>query len=96
MKIAAGLNAEGIPSPSVGTERKSSGHCKQNTINGNAARGMGILHNELYIGRLVWNLLTYAKNLDMERRVSRVIGCCRMIMRLTRRSDRTTPCCASG
>ncbi|MFC0200746.1 recombinase family protein, partial [Paracoccus rhizosphaerae] len=72
LKIAATLNAEGIPSPSVGTKRKSSGHWKQNTINGNAARGTGILNNELYIGRLVWNRLTYSKNPDTERRVSRL------------------------
>lgn len=72
LKIAAALNAEGIPSPSVGTERKSSGHWKQNTINGNASRGTGILNNELYIGRLVWNRLTYSKNRHTERRVSRL------------------------
>jgi hypothetical protein len=31
-----------------------------------------------------------------ERRACRMIGCCRMTMRLMRRSVRTTMCCASG
>jgi site-specific DNA recombinase len=29
----------------------------QSTINGNVARGTGIINNELYVGRLVWNRL---------------------------------------
>jgi hypothetical protein len=32
------------------------------TINGNAQRGTGLLNNELYIGRLVWNRLRYLKD----------------------------------
>ena len=32
------------------------------TIAGNPARGTGILNNELYIGRLVWNRLRYVKD----------------------------------
>ena len=32
------------------------------TINGNAKRGTGILNNELYVGRLVWNRLRYVKD----------------------------------
>lgn len=70
--IAARLNAEGIPSPSVGTKRRSSGHWKQNTINGNRARGTGILNNEIYIGTRVWNKLTYSKNPATDRRVSKL------------------------
>ena len=31
------------------------------TIHGNPARGTGILNNELYVGRLVWNRLRYVK-----------------------------------
>jgi len=34
-------------------------------------RGTGILNNELYIGRLVWNRLRYVKDLDTGKRVSR-------------------------
>ncbi|EAU44721.1 recombinase family protein [Salipiger bermudensis] len=60
--IASALNDDGIPSPSVGTKRASSGHWKQNTINGNRTRGTGILNNELYIGRRIWNRLCYRKD----------------------------------
>jgi len=42
------------------------------TIYGNAKRGTGILNNELYIGRLVWNRLRYMKNPDTGKRVSRL------------------------
>jgi hypothetical protein len=34
------------------------------TIHGNPGRGTGILNNELYIGRLIWNRLRYVKNPD--------------------------------
>ncbi|MGF1631201.1 MAG: recombinase family protein [Kiloniellaceae bacterium] len=50
--IAAGLNNDGIKGPRGGIWR-------QNTINGNRARGTGILNNELYVGWLVWNRLEY-------------------------------------
>lgn len=72
LKIAAALNAEGISSPSVGAKRRFSGQWRQNTISGNAVRGTGILNNELYNGKLVWNRLTYSKNPETERRVSRL------------------------
>ena len=42
------------------------------TINGNWRRGTGILNNELYIGRLIWNRLSYIKNPDTGKRVSRL------------------------
>jgi site-specific DNA recombinase len=41
------------------------------TINGNVHRGSGILHNELYRGRLVWNKVRMVKDPDTGRRVSR-------------------------
>jgi site-specific DNA recombinase len=63
--IAFALNAEGISSPGG----KGWG---MSTINGNRARGTGILNNELYIGRLVWNRLRYVKNPDTGKRVSRL------------------------
>lgn len=72
ISIASRLNDEGIAAPSVGTKRKSSGHWKQNTINGNPARGTGILNNELYIGRRIWNRLRYAKHPDTGKRMSRL------------------------
>lgn len=70
LKIAAGLNADGVPAPRGKSERVK--HWKQNTINGNRERGTGILNNELYIGRRVWNRLNYRKDPSTGRRVSRL------------------------
>ena len=39
--------------------------------NGNRQRGTGILNNEIYIGRIVWNRLRYIKDPDTGKRVSR-------------------------
>ncbi|MDP0930222.1 recombinase family protein [Paracoccus onubensis] len=63
--IAMALNREGIPGP-MGRQWGPS------TIHGNRERGTGILNNELYIGRLVWNRLRYLKDPDTGRRVSRL------------------------
>jgi len=64
-RIAFRLNEEDIPGPSGKAWSAS-------TINGNRARGTGILNNELYIGRLVWNRLRYIKDPATGRRVSRL------------------------
>lgn len=62
--IAAKLNGLAIPGPR--------GRVWQSTaIRGHRDRGTGILNNELYIGRLVFNRLEYRKNPATERRVSR-------------------------
>jgi site-specific DNA recombinase len=63
--IAKTLNAKGVPGPSGRTWGPS-------TIHGNRQRGTGILNNELYIGRLVWNRLRYVKDPETGRRVSRL------------------------
>jgi hypothetical protein len=63
--IAAHLNREGIPGP---FGRRWS----DTTIRGHVSRGNGILNNELYIGRLVWNRLRYVKNPSTGKRVSRL------------------------
>ncbi|WP_374292947.1 recombinase family protein [Paenirhodobacter enshiensis] len=47
-RIADQLNREGLAGPRGGKWDKS-------TIHGNPKRGTGILNNEIYIGRLVWN-----------------------------------------
>ena len=61
--IAQRLNAEGVPGPS--------GRAWGPTHDpGNAARGTGILNNELYIGRLVWNRLRYVKDPSTGKRVA--------------------------
>ena len=63
--IAHALNKRNIPGPAGKAWGPS-------TINGNWRRGTGILNNELYIGRLVWNRLAYIKNPDTGKRVSRL------------------------
>jgi site-specific DNA recombinase len=63
--IAHTLNKEQVPGP------RGEGW-GQSTINGNPERGTGILNNELYIGRLVWNRLRYVKDPSTGKRVSRL------------------------
>ena len=63
--IAYTLNRQQVPGPSGEGWAPS-------TINGNWRRGTGILNNELYIGRLVWNRQSFIKNPDNGRRVARL------------------------
>jgi site-specific DNA recombinase len=63
--IARRLNHDGVIGPFGGSWSPS-------TIHGNSKRGTGILNNELYIGRLVWNRLRYVKNPDTGKRISRL------------------------
>ena len=62
--IAFALNREAIPSPSGRLWSFS-------TISGNWKRGTGILNNELYIGRLVWNRQRFVKDPDTGKRQAR-------------------------
>lgn len=63
-QIADDLNAQGIAGPR--------GRSWQATaIRGHRSRGSGILNNQAYIGRIVFNRLAYRKNPSTERRVSR-------------------------
>ncbi len=62
--IAGDLNRDGI-APPRGTRWNAS------TINGNAARGHGMIFNEIYAGRIVWNRVRMIKDPDTGRRVSR-------------------------
>ena len=63
-RIAVELNRDGIAAPGGGAWGFS-------TINGNPKRGSGILNNEMYIGRLVWNRQRFVKDPDTGKRVSR-------------------------
>ena len=63
--IARRLNAESIPCPSGKLWTDS-------TIRGQVKRGTGLINNELYIGRLVWNRLRYVENPETGKRVSRI------------------------
>ena len=62
--IAGDLNARGILPPRGRRWAASS-------INGNRARGYGILRNPMYDGRLVWNRVTMVRDPDTGRRVNR-------------------------
>lgn len=63
--IAHRLNADGISGPRGLLWRDTA-------IRGHRTRGTGLLNNELYIGRLVWNRLRYVKDPLTGRRVSRI------------------------
>ncbi len=62
--IAQALNEEEILPPRGRAWNAS-------TINGNGQRGNGILQNELYVGRIVWNKVRMVKDPETGRRVSR-------------------------
>lgn len=63
--IAEILNGQGIPGPRGQVWRGTA-------IRGHRRRGTGILNNQMYIGRLVFNRLAYRKNPVTDRRVSRL------------------------
>src|SRR5262245_5167320 len=62
--IAKKLDLKGVPGPSGCPWRDT-------TIRGHFGRGTGILYNELYVGRLIWNRLAYLKDPKSGRRRSR-------------------------
>ena len=62
--IAKILNAEGVAGPQASAWRDT-------TIRGHALRGTGILRNELYVGRLVWNRMRFVRDPSTGKRVSR-------------------------
>lgn len=63
-EIAHDLNNERVPPPRGRIWNAS-------TINGNMQRGTGIIQNELYAGRLVWNKVKMVKDPDTGKRLSR-------------------------
>jgi DNA invertase Pin-like site-specific DNA recombinase len=63
--IAAKLNERGVTAPRGGQWNAS-------TINGNAARGNGLLHNQLYKGLLVWGRQTWSKSRETGARHARL------------------------
>jgi site-specific DNA recombinase len=64
-KIAATLNAEGLPSPRGGLWNAS-------TINGSRQRRNGILNNELYTGTITYNRQRFVKDPETGKRTSRL------------------------
>ena len=64
-EIARRLNREDVPGPRGRQWRDTA-------IRGHVTRGTGILNNELYLGRLVWNRQRYGKDPSTGKRVSRL------------------------
>ncbi len=64
-QIAATLNAEGVPPPGArwrnrtGLRKRTWSH---SAIGGDPAKGLGILNNEKYAGRLIWNRTTWPRD----------------------------------
>jgi site-specific DNA recombinase len=63
--IAFALNKEGVPGP-TGKGWTAS------TIIGNRKRGTGVLNNQLYIGKRIWNRLNYRRDPNTRKRVSQL------------------------
>ncbi len=63
--IARDLNAEGVKPPRKGRTWNAS------TINGNTKRGFGILQNQMYIGKIIWNKAPMFRDPDTGRRISK-------------------------
>jgi site-specific DNA recombinase len=63
--IARRLNDAQVPGP-------RGEHWRDSAIRGHRTRGTGLLNNELYIGRLIWNRLRYQKDPQTGNRVSRL------------------------
>ena len=63
-QIAARLNREAVPSPRGGQWNAS-------TINGNRKRRNGILNNELYAGRIIYNRQRFLKHPETGKRIAR-------------------------
>ncbi|MBX5461475.1 MAG: recombinase family protein [Steroidobacteraceae bacterium] len=65
--IAADLNMRGVPSPGAAWDRKARRRDGRWLVSGLHT----ILHNELYIGRVVWNRRQWVKDRDTGRRIPR-------------------------
>ena len=65
LSIAKRFNRDGVAGP-LGKPWGPS------TIYGNWRRGTGILNNELYLGRIIWNRLRYVKDPSTGKRVSKL------------------------
>jgi site-specific DNA recombinase len=63
-QIAGRLNREAVPSPRGGQWNAS-------TINGNRRRRIGILNNELYLGRIIYNRQRFLKDPETGKRIAR-------------------------
>ena len=68
-RIAAALNAEGVPPPGARwSNRRGVGNrtWSYSAIAGNPKRGLGILNNVKYVGRLTWNRTTWPRDPEQD------------------------------
>nr|WP_158595838.1 recombinase family protein [Oleomonas cavernae] len=72
-QIAHRLNAAGLPGPRGGAWTAS-------LLLGNAERGIGLLRNALYVGRLIWNRQRFIKNPSTGKRQARLNPACEWIV----------------
>ncbi len=74
--IVGELNRLGVPAPGAAYKRKRktrlSGTWSPSALHGDAKLGTGILHNPLYMGKMIWNRCDWVKNPETERRVPRL------------------------
>jgi hypothetical protein len=76
--IAGELNRLGVPAPGAAyhrNKRKSllNGTWSASSIHGGGVKlGTGVLHNPLYIGRMIWNRRQWLKNPETEQKISRL------------------------
>jgi site-specific DNA recombinase len=70
--IAEQFNREGVPSPgsSWGRTTRRRGGWASSAIAGDPTRGTGILNNEIYVGRDIWNRSRWIKDPDSGRRLA--------------------------
>jgi site-specific DNA recombinase len=66
--IAMRLNADHVPPPRPKKDKVAQGWT-WTTVAGHQKRGTGILNNEIYLGRLIWNRSQKLQNPDTERKV---------------------------
>lgn len=71
--IVARLNREGVPGPRGGL-------WNQTTISGSRKRRNGILYNELYRGRILYNRQSFRKDPDTRKRIARVNDDAELVM----------------
>ena len=75
-QIVAMLNQEGVPPPGARWRNRTSAVARTwsyTAIAGSRKRGLGILNQEKYIGRVVWNRSTWPIDPDTEKQVSRAL-----------------------
>lgn len=74
--IAGELNRRGVPAPGASYKRKKRttlhGTWSPSVLHGDPKIGTGLLHNELYIGHLIWNRRDWVRDPDTNRKVPRL------------------------